>query len=109
VPNFEQVSHDNPLGSVADRYRMGALASAVARGKALSAGISNHSRARTLAELALTWVLRHPVVTSADIGASMLDQREHNVAAVHSVPATGITNWVKNCTFTNISWEFQHL
>jgi L-glyceraldehyde 3-phosphate reductase len=45
-------------------------------------------RGQTLAQLALTWVLRHPAVTSAVIGASTLDQLEQNIAAVHSAPLT---------------------
>jgi L-glyceraldehyde 3-phosphate reductase len=40
------------------------------------------SRGQTLAQLALTWVLRHPQVTSALIGASSVGQLEQNVAAL---------------------------
>ena len=40
------------------------------------------------AQLALTWVLRHPQVTSALIGASSVAQLEQNVAAVHAAPLT---------------------
>lgn len=43
-------------------------------------------RGQTLAQLALTWVLRHPQVTSALIGASSVAQLEQNVAAL-SAPA----------------------
>ena len=43
-------------------------------------------RGQTLAQLALTWVLRHPQVTSALIGASSVPQLEQNVAAL-SAPA----------------------
>lgn len=39
-------------------------------------------RGQTLAQLALTWVLRHPQVTSALIGASSVTQLEQNVAAL---------------------------
>ncbi|MFB2555381.1 aldo/keto reductase [Herbiconiux liangxiaofengii] len=39
-------------------------------------------RGQTLAQLALTWVLRHPQVTSALIGASSVAQLEQNVAAL---------------------------
>jgi L-glyceraldehyde 3-phosphate reductase len=43
-------------------------------------------RGQTLAQLALTWVLRHPQVTSALIGASSVAQLENNVAALESGP-----------------------
>jgi L-glyceraldehyde 3-phosphate reductase len=43
-------------------------------------------RGQSLAQLALTWVLRHPQVTSALIGASSVAQLEQNVAAVHAAP-----------------------
>lgn len=39
-------------------------------------------RGQSLAQLALTWVLRIPTVTSAIIGASSVAQLEHNVAAL---------------------------
>ncbi|MGN6203768.1 aldo/keto reductase [Humibacter sp.] len=45
-------------------------------------------RGQSLAQLALTWVLRHPQVTSALIGASSVAQLEQNVAAVHAAPLT---------------------
>lgn len=40
------------------------------------------ARGQSLAQLALQWVLRRPVVTSALIGASSVEQLEHNVAAL---------------------------
>lgn len=40
------------------------------------------ARGQTLAELALSWVLRHPAVTSAIIGASSVRQLEQNVKAL---------------------------
>jgi len=43
-----------------------------------------HLRGQTLAQLALTWVLRHPQVTSALIGASSVSQLEQNVAALNA-------------------------
>ena len=43
-------------------------------------------RGQTLAQLALTWVLRHPQVTSALIGASSVRQLEQNVAALEAPP-----------------------
>jgi L-glyceraldehyde 3-phosphate reductase len=44
------------------------------------------ARGQTLAQLALSWVLRHQTVTSAIIGASSVGQLEQNVAAL-SFPA----------------------
>jgi L-glyceraldehyde 3-phosphate reductase len=46
------------------------------------------SRGQSLAQLALTWVLRHPQVTSALIGASSVAQLENNFAALDSPPLT---------------------
>ena len=43
------------------------------------------SRGQSLAQLALLWVLRHPVVTSALIGASRVQQLEENVAALSNL------------------------
>jgi L-glyceraldehyde 3-phosphate reductase len=50
------------------------------RAKALTR-IAN-DRGQSLAQLALTWVLRHPTITSALIGASSVEQLEDNVAAI---------------------------
>lgn len=41
-------------------------------------------RGQTLSQLALSWVLRQPTVTSALIGASSVTQLEQNIAAVHA-------------------------
>ena len=46
------------------------------------------SRGQTLAQLAITWVLRHPQMTSALIGASSVAQLEQNFAAIGSKPLT---------------------
>lgn len=43
------------------------------------------SRGQTLAQLALAWVLRHPIVTTAIIGASKVKQVEDCVAAVNNL------------------------
>ncbi len=43
-------------------------------------------RGQTLAQLALTWVLRHPQVTSALIGASSVAQLESSLAAANAAP-----------------------
>ena len=45
-------------------------------------------RGQTLAQLALTWVLRDSRVTSALIGASSVAQLEDNVAALTAEPLT---------------------
>ena len=46
------------------------------------------SRGQTLAQLALTWVLRHPQVTSALIGASSVAQLESSLGAAKATPLT---------------------
>ncbi|MFB9309536.1 L-glyceraldehyde 3-phosphate reductase [Agromyces hippuratus] len=46
-------------------------------------------RGQTLAQLALTWVLRQPLVASALIGASSVAQLEQNIAALDAAPLTG--------------------
>ncbi|HEV2065523.1 MAG TPA: L-glyceraldehyde 3-phosphate reductase [Thermomicrobiales bacterium] len=56
----------------------------LARAQALNEIARN--RGQTLAQLALTWVLRHPQVTSALIGASSPAQLEENVAALSFPP-----------------------
>ncbi|MFM9878647.1 MAG: aldo/keto reductase [Rhodoglobus sp.] len=45
-------------------------------------------RGQSLAQLAVTWVLRHPQVTSALIGASSVAQLENNFAALDFAPLT---------------------
>lgn len=46
------------------------------------------SRGQTLSQLALSWVLRDPVVTSALIGASRPEQITENIQAVHRTEFT---------------------
>jgi L-glyceraldehyde 3-phosphate reductase len=46
------------------------------------------ARGQSLAQLALTWVLRHPQVTSALIGASSVAQLENNVGALTGAALT---------------------
>jgi L-glyceraldehyde 3-phosphate reductase len=58
----------------------------LARANALNEIAKN--RGQSLAQLALTWVLRHPQVTSALIGASSVAQLETNIAALDSAPLT---------------------
>ena len=45
-------------------------------------------RGQSLAQLALSWVLRQPTITSALIGASSVTQLEQNVAALEAPPLT---------------------
>jgi len=47
-----------------------------------------HSRSQTLAQMALAWVLRHKVVTSALIGASKVQQVDDCVGAVRNLNFT---------------------
>lgn len=84
-------------GLLTDRYLNGIPAdSRAAAGKSLSTTMINdenlariralnevaQSRGQTLAQLALAWVLRNPVMTSTLIGASSVQQLEDNVATV---------------------------
>lgn len=46
------------------------------------------SRGQTLAQMALAWVLRHPVVTTAIIGASKVKQVEDCIAAARNLTFT---------------------
>lgn len=52
------------------------------------AGLAN-ARGQTLAQFALSWLLRDPVVTSALIGASRVAQLEENFIALQHSPLTG--------------------
>ena len=45
-------------------------------------------RGQTLAQMALSWVLRLPVITSALIGASSVAQLEENLKALDAPPLT---------------------
>ncbi|WP_371524645.1 aldo/keto reductase [Streptomyces sp. NBC_01283] len=56
------------------------------RAKALN--VIAGERGQSLAQLALSWVLRRPEVTSAVIGASSVSQLEANVAALDAPPLT---------------------
>jgi len=58
----------------------------LARARALN-HIAN-DRGQSLAQLALTWVLRQPQVTSALIGASSVAQLENNVGTLAKAPLT---------------------
>jgi L-glyceraldehyde 3-phosphate reductase len=56
----------------------------LARARGLS--VIARERGQTLAQLALSWVLRHPQITSALIGASSVAQLEQNVKALDAAP-----------------------
>jgi L-glyceraldehyde 3-phosphate reductase len=44
-----------------------------------------HARGQTVAQMAVAWVLRHPGMTSALVGASSVRQVEDNVAALNNM------------------------
>ena len=84
-------------GLLTDRYLNGIPAdSRVAEGRWMSSDVISDTylararglneiaqqRGQTLAQLALTWVLRHPQVTSALIGASSVAQLDDNIRAL---------------------------
>jgi L-glyceraldehyde 3-phosphate reductase len=50
-------------------------------------GLNNLAVARnqSLAQMALAWVLRHPEMTSALVGASRVSQVEQNVATLNNL------------------------
>jgi L-glyceraldehyde 3-phosphate reductase len=90
-------------GLLTDRYLGGVPeGSRAAQGKSLDPALVNDetiarlralndiaaARGQSLAQLALSWVLRDPRVTSALIGASSVAQLEANVAAVGAAPLT---------------------
>lgn len=90
-------------GLLTDRYLGGIPeGSRAAQGKSLDPSLVNEEtvtrlralndvaagRGQSLAQLALSWVLRDPRVTSALIGASSVAQLEANVAAVGAAPLT---------------------
>jgi L-glyceraldehyde 3-phosphate reductase len=88
-------------GLLTDRYLSGIPEdSRAAAGKSLDPGLLSgenvtrlrglnaiaERRGQSLSQLALTWVLRDPRVTSALIGASSVAQLEQNVAALKAAP-----------------------
>ena len=58
------------------------------RGHARALDEVARGRGQTLAQLALTWTMRHNAVTSALIGASSVAQLEDSLAAAHATPLT---------------------
>ena len=90
-------------GMLTDRYLGGVPAeSRAAQGKSLDPGLLNdaalrhvralneaaQARGQSLAQLALTWALRDPRMTSLLIGASSVEQLETNLAALQGPPLT---------------------
>ncbi|HEX8864275.1 MAG TPA: L-glyceraldehyde 3-phosphate reductase [Lentzea sp.] len=90
-------------GMLTDRYLNGVPAdSRAAQNKSLSTDLLSEenlgriralneiakSRGQSLAQLALTWTIRDPRVTSALIGASSVAQLEQNLAALQAPPLT---------------------
>jgi len=91
-------------GLLTDRYLSGNIPAdsrAAINGSLKSSGITDEylrraralneiakNRGQTLAQMALTWDLRHPQVTSALIGASSVAQLEQNVGALSFPPLT---------------------
>ncbi|NJP67560.1 L-glyceraldehyde 3-phosphate reductase [Streptomyces spiramenti] len=88
-------------GLLTDKYLDGVPAdSRAAKGTSLDAGLLTEElvgrlrglnaiaerRGQSLAQMALTWVLRDPRMTSALIGASSVRQLEQNVAALDAAP-----------------------
>jgi L-glyceraldehyde 3-phosphate reductase len=47
------------------------------------------ARSQSLAQMAVAWVLRHPAMTSAVVGASKVSQIEELVGALHNLSFTG--------------------
>ncbi|RDI20818.1 L-glyceraldehyde 3-phosphate reductase [Lentzea flaviverrucosa] len=90
-------------GMLTDRYLNGVPeGSRASQGKSLSTDLLTDqnlarirsldeiakSRGQSLAQLALTWTIRDPRVTSALIGASSVGQLEQNLAALQAPPLT---------------------
>ena len=80
IPDGSRASEGRWLqpGPISDTY--------LSRVRGLTAIASG--RGQTLAQLALTWVLRHPQVTSALVGASSVAQLENNWVAASAAPLT---------------------
>ncbi len=78
VPEGSRASHPGSMSAErmlteANLAKIGALSEIAKR------------RGQTLAQMAIAWVLRDPVVTSALVGASSVEQLEQNVAALDKV------------------------
>lgn len=57
-------------------------------GRARALNAIAEARGQSLAQMALLWVLRHPQVTSALIGASSVRQLDNSLDALHAAPLT---------------------
>jgi L-glyceraldehyde 3-phosphate reductase len=80
VPKSSRASKGKflPSAQISDQY--------LATARALNAVAK--SRDQSLAQMAISWVLRQPAVTSALIGASSVKQLEQNYAAIFASPFT---------------------
>ena len=58
----------------------------ISRSKRLN--VIAQERGQSLAQMALAWILRHPVMTSVLIGASSLNQLEENAAVIENLSFT---------------------
>ncbi|HEX9643544.1 MAG TPA: L-glyceraldehyde 3-phosphate reductase [Acidimicrobiia bacterium] len=84
---LDGIPEDSRAGQVGGSFDPGWLTEDVlARVRALNEVASG--RGQTLAQMAISWVLRDERVTSALIGASSLRQLEENVAAATAAPLT---------------------
>ncbi|MEO0024698.1 MAG: hypothetical protein RL196_1139 [Actinomycetota bacterium] len=79
APKGSRATRDNRLENAID-------ATYLSRVRGLTEIAEN--RGQTLAQLAISWVLRHPQMTSALIGASSVEQLEQNFAAIGSKALT---------------------
>ncbi len=80
-----------PAGSRADRPESFLAPHDVTEARVTKAHQLNdlaQQRGQTLAQMALAWVLRHPGMTSALVGASRVEQVEANVAALDNLDFT---------------------
>lgn len=84
---------DRYLGGIPDDSRAGKPGTFLKREQVTDATLAKvqalnalaQSRGQTLAQMALSWVMRHPVSTSALIGTSTVKQVEDCAAAVHNL------------------------
>ena len=81
--------HDIPLDSRAAKPHGALGADAITserRAQLIALDAIASARGQSLAQLAIAWVLRHPAVTSALVGASHVQQLEDTVAAIAAAP-----------------------
>jgi L-glyceraldehyde 3-phosphate reductase len=96
-PLYQGLLTDKYLGGVPQDSRAGRNQGGTLKGKFSEAKVElarrldvvARRRGQKLSQMALTWVLRQPAVTSALIGASRVSQIEDAVAALAAAPLTG--------------------